>query len=210
MRGLEGLWVFFEGLLGHACPGCGGRLDQPLLCSSCRRGLSPKRVRLWDMEAVYLGPYAQLGGVARALKYGGRRGLVFLLAPPLAQVASGWPLDGVTWVPGLFHRTLRRGYHPPEVLAQALAQHLYLPSRPLLRRARYAPSQVRARRRDRLPLDLFHPAGKAQGRWLLVDDVFTSGATFLRAREALLKAGVEGVYGAFIALKEKALGPYLD
>jgi predicted amidophosphoribosyltransferase len=43
-----------------------------------------------------------------------------------------------------------------------------------------------------------------------VDDVLTSGATFLRARSALLEAGVERVYGAFIAMKREALGPFAD
>ena len=209
MRGSGGLWAFFEALLGHTCPGCGGGLDQPLLCSACRKGLRPKRAGLFGAEAVYLGSYAQYGGLARALKYGGRRGLAHLLAPPLAEEARDWPLMGVTWVPDLEHRTLLRGYHPPEVLAQALAQALGLPSAPLLFRARYAPSQVLGRRRA-LPLDAFRPLGKAQGIWLLVDDVLTSGATFLRARSALLEAGVEGVYGAFIALKREALGPFLD
>ncbi len=208
MRGLGRPWAFFEALLGHGCPGCGGRLDQPFLCSGCRAGLGPKKVRLFGEEAVYLGSYARLGGIARALKYGGRWGLAGLLAPPLAQGARGWPLEGVTWVPGFWHRTLRRGHHPPRLLAEAVARGLELPHAPLLVRARYAPSQVLGRRKA-LPLDAFRPSGKARGSWLLVDDVLTSGATFLRARSALLEAGVERVYGAFIALNEEALGPYL-
>lgn len=209
MRGSGGLWAFFKALLGHTCPGCGGRLDRPLLCSACRKGLRPHRARLSGAEAVYLGSYAQYGGLVRALKYGGRRGLAHLLAPPLAEGTRDWPLAGATWVPRLGHRTLLRGYHPPEVLAQALARALGLPPVPLPFRARYAPSQVLGRRRA-LPLDAFHPLGKARGAWLLVDDVLTSGTTFLRARSALLEAGVEGVYGAFIALKREALGPFLD
>lgn len=209
MRGSDGLWAFFEGLLGHACPGCGGRLDRPLLCSACRAGLRPQRARLYGAEAVYLGSYARFGGLARALKYRGRRGLAELLAAPLAEGASSWALEGVTWVPGLWHRTLLRGHHPPEVLAQALARALGLPYAPLLLRVRYAPSQVRGRRQA-LPLDTFRPLGKARGSWLLVDDVLTSGATFLRARSALLEAGVERVYGAFIAMKREALGPFAD
>jgi len=48
-----------------------------------------------------------------------------------------------------------------------------------------------------------------EGAWLLVDDVLTSGATFLRARGALLEAGAAHVYGAFLAVRDpRALGPY--
>jgi len=50
---------------------------------------------------------------------------------------------------------------------------------------------------------------RVEGAWLLVDDVLTSGATFLRARGALLEAGAAHVYGAFLAVRDpRALGPY--
>ncbi|RTI40392.1 amidophosphoribosyltransferase, partial [Thermus scotoductus] len=74
------LWGFIEGLLGHACPGCGGPLDAPFLCQACRAELWPKV----QGEMVYLGAYGRLGGVVRALKYGRRFGLAPLLARPLA------------------------------------------------------------------------------------------------------------------------------
>ncbi|WP_448569050.1 ComF family protein [Thermus sp.] len=202
------LWGFFEGILGHACPGCGGRLDAPLLCAACRRELRafPRG------EMVYLGPYGRWGGVVRALKYGRRFGLVPLLARPLAEgvVQAGWALEGVAAVPTLLPRLLLRGYNPPELLAKEVARLLGLPYRRVLRRVRYAPSQpLRGRGRGRLPGDLFAPVARVEGAWLLLDDVLTSGATFLRAREALLRAGASRVYGAFLAVRDPgALGPY--
>ena len=202
------LWGFIEGLLGHACPGCGGPLDAPFLCRACRGELRPKV----QGEMVYLGAYGRLGGVVRALKYGRRFGLAPLLARPLAEgiLAQGWPLRGVAAVPTLFPRLLLRGYNPPELLAKEVARLLGLPYRRVLRRVRYAPSQpLRGRGRGRLPGDLFAPLGRVEGAWLLVDDVLTSGATFLRAREALLMAGASRVYGAFLAVRDPgALGPY--
>ncbi|MEJ5337033.1 MULTISPECIES: ComF family protein [Thermus] len=202
-------WAFLEALLGHRCPGCGGPLDRPLLCTLCRGSLRPFRTDRF----VYLGLYGRVGGLVRALKYGGRWGLAPVLAEALALGVeeAGWPLKGVTAVPTLLPRLLRRGYNPPDLLARALAARLGLPYRPVLYRARYAPSRplVRGRARARLPEGLFRPRGRVEGAWLLVDDVLTSGATFLRAEEALLEAGAERVYGAFIALKDpKALGPY--
>lgn len=201
------LWAWLEGLLGHACPLCGGALDQPLLCRACRAGLKAHRAQ----DLVYLGRYSQMGGAVRALKYGGRWGLAALLAQPLAQGvrAAGWPLEGVTAVPTLLPRLLRRGYNPPDLLAQALARELGLPYRPLLRRLAYTPSQPTRGRSRGLPLGAFAPRARVRGAWLLVDDVLTSGATFLRARDALLKAGASRVYGACVALRDPgALGPY--
>lgn len=202
-------WAFLEELLGHLCPGCRGPLDRPLLCTACREGL-----RAFHADrSLYLGLYGRVGELVRALKYGGRWGLAALLAEPMAQGvrAAGWGLVGVTAVPTLLPRLLRRGSNPPDLLAQALAARLGLPYRKVLYRARYAPSRplVGRRERARLPKGLFRPKERVEGAWLLVDDVLTSGATFLRAEEALLEAGAERVYGAFIAVRDPgALGPY--
>lgn len=153
-----------------------------------------------------------MGGVVRALKYRRRFALAPLLARPLAEGirAQGWELQGVTAVPTLLPRLLLRGYNPPELLAQEVARLLGVPYRRVLRRVRYTPSQpTRGRARGRLPQDLFAPMLSVKGNWLLVDDVLTSGATFLRAKEALLKAGASQVYGAFLSVRDPgALGPY--
>ncbi|MFN4070272.1 MAG: ComF family protein [Thermus caldifontis] len=201
-------WGWLEALLGHTCPGCGGRLDAPLLCQGCRQGLRA----FPGPGVVYLGLYSRMGGVVRALKYRRRFALAALLARPLAEGirAQGWELQGVTAVPTLFPRLLLRGYNPPELVAQEVARLLGVPYRRVLRRIRYTPSQpTRGRARRRLPQDLFAPVLSVKGNWLLLDDVLTSGATFLRAKEALLKAGASQVYGAFLAVRDPgALGPY--
>ena len=146
------------------------------------------------------------------MKYRRRFALASLLAKPLAEgiQARGWELDGITAVPTLLPRLVLRGYNPPEVLAQEVARLMGIPYRRVLRRIRYTPSQpVRGRARKHLPEELFAPALPVKGNWLLVDDVLTSGTTFLRAKEALLKAGASRVYGAFLAVRDPgALGPY--
>ena len=146
------------------------------------------------------------------MKYRRRFALASLLAKPLAEgiQARGWELDGITAVPTLLPRLVLRGYNPPEVLAQEVARLMGIPYRRVLRRIRYTPSQpTRGRARRRLPEDLFVPVLRVEGSWLLVDDVLTSGTTFLRAKEALLKAGASRVYGAFLAVRDPgALGPY--
>ena len=114
-------------------------------------------------------------------------------------------------MPTLPHRLALRGYNPPEVLARALAKALGVPYRPVLFRRRYTPGQPTRGFKERrfLPGDLFGARVRVEGAWLLVDDVLTSGATFLRARGALLEAGAANVYGAFLAVRDpRALGPY--
>ncbi len=188
--------------MGLRCPVCGGALDQGGICSSCVSQMQPTVC----VCGVCLGRYARWGGLARALKYHKQREIAPLVAGVLAAgiQKAGWPLDGVVAVPTLFWRRLSRGYNQAELLGRSLAMQLSLPYEPILIRVRYMPSQTRMapERRRNLPQGLFRARGRVRGQWLLVDDVFTTGATFERAREALYKAGVQRVYGAFIAVRD--------
>jgi predicted amidophosphoribosyltransferase len=116
---------------------------------------------------------------------------------------AGWPVEAVTAVPTTGWRLLLRGYNPAELLARALAERLDLPYVPAIGR-RYAPSQTRRRRDERarmkpgtffLRRELEHP------RWLLVDDVWTTGATFRAVERVLRAGGAEAVFGAVIAAR---------
>lgn len=153
---------------------------------------------------MYLGEYRDLGLISRRLKYGGQRNLACALARPLALGVqqAGWGAVGVTAVPTSLPKRWLRGYNQAELLAKALAAELELPYRNLLRRPRYAPSQAKQQRHSRTILapHTFVPVGQASGNWILVDDVFTSGATFRAARQALYGAGVAEVRGVFIAV----------
>ena len=109
-----------------------------------------------------------------------------VVAPPAAAV--------VTFVPPDPDRGLRRGHHPPRALAELLADAWGLPSRPTLRR-HAGPRQrglSRAERRHNVR-SLFDAADAPPAAVLLVDDVFTSGATANAAAAALRKAGARRV-----------------
>jgi predicted amidophosphoribosyltransferase len=190
-----------ELLLGMRCPGCGGRLDLVGLCRACREEMKPQH----GPNLVYLGHYRRWGRVVRALKYGGKRDLLEAIVPPLAAGVrqTGWSLNGVTAVPTLPHRKLARGYNQAELLGRALAKALELPYRETLIRQRYTPSQTRRRfgQRGELPEDTFRAQAALEGRWLLVDDVITSGSTYRRARVTLLAGGAQKVYGACIGVR---------
>ena len=101
----------------------------------------------------------------------------------------------ITFVPPDADRTLERGYHPAERLAQALEPHWQLPVVPLLERTGPARPQrglSLAQRRANVR-DGFRPVGPAPTRVVLVDDVYTSGATVAAAASALRKGGARHV-----------------
>ncbi|GIW24184.1 ComF family protein [Meiothermus sp.] len=198
MASLLGWW---EQLTGATCPGCGQPLGQPVLCANCRALLVPRHLP----HFVYLGDYQRFGRLAKALKYQGRRELASFLGQ---QVALGikqaeWGLDGVTAVPTLLPRRIKRGYNQAELLAQAAAKELRIPYQSVLSRTAWDKSQTQKTLLRRLQLSeaTFQPARRVKGIWLLVDDVVTTGTTFERARKALLEAGAAKVYGAAIAVR---------
>jgi len=192
---------WLEELLGLRCPSCNQRLDQPVICKNCQAELVPRHLPGF----VYLGSYQRFGNLSRAIKYRGQRELAALLGRKIALGVrqAEWGMDGITAVPTLLHRTVRRGYNQAELLAEAVAKELRVPYRVVLKRVIYTPSQTKKSLVERLqlPQETFKPRFRVKGIWLLVDDVVTTGTTYARARKALLEAGAAKVYGAAIALK---------
>jgi predicted amidophosphoribosyltransferase len=102
---------------------------------------------------------------------------------PAADVIAYIPPDGA--------RQLRRGGHPAERLAQELGRRWGLETAPLLERRRLGARQTglaRAERRANVR-GVFTATGEAPGTVLLVDDVYTTGATVGAAATALRGAG---------------------
>jgi predicted amidophosphoribosyltransferase len=100
----------------------------------------------------------------------------------------------LTFVPPDQERRLERGYHPAARLAAALADTWDLPCEPLLDRVRPA----RRQRGLSLPERRRNVRGAFRARTLsggavLIDDVYTSGATANAAASALRAAGARRV-----------------
>ena len=101
----------------------------------------------------------------------------------------------VTFVPPDPDRGLKRGHHPPGRLAEELARSWELPVEALLRRRRAAKRQrglSRAERRRNVA-GVFVAPSAVPSSVVLVDDVFTSGATANSAASALRQAGARRV-----------------
>jgi ComF family protein len=101
----------------------------------------------------------------------------------------------ITHVPADLDRRLKRGHHAAERLAQALGEAWELPVEQLLRRLGTSRRQRGLSQADRRRnvAGAFGLEAPAPGRVLLVDDVYTTGATVNVAASALRKGGARRV-----------------
>jgi len=176
----------------------GGRGAEHPLCQRCRESVDHFQLA----RAVLL--YREAGVARDAIllcKHAGRRPLLRHLAALLAAEAplhlalADW--DGLVPVPLHWLRRWRRGFNQAEVLARAVGRKHALPIVSALVRVRRTPPQqggAAARRQNvRGAFAVRTPATIAGRRLLLVDDVFTTGATANAAASALLASGAAEV-----------------
>jgi ComF family protein len=126
-------------------------------------------------------------------KFRGFSGYAEVFGALMAQALRGVEADAVAWIPCGFWRRWTRGYDQSRLLALSVAKRLSLPTEKLLKKTRPAKSQTKmkddgARRRN--VRGVFKSSAPARGkRVLLIDDIYTSGATMNEARGVLLSAG---------------------
>ncbi|HEY3013118.1 MAG TPA: double zinc ribbon domain-containing protein [Gemmatimonadales bacterium] len=173
------------------CPRCGQPRLQDFECRLCAewpKGLSRVRSAVW------------LEGSARdavhRLKYDGWT----RAAEAIAQAMLGLdPLTaGVSLIPVPLgpRRQRERGYNQSERIAAALGACTGMPVRTdLLQRVRETPTQtaLTPEARHANVAGAFHAGAGAGLELVLVDDVFTTGATLAAAAAALVKAGAARV-----------------
>ncbi len=152
---------------------------------------------------LYQEPLSQL---IQGLKYNQSFGIAAALAEQMVQQMPAWdiPLDFVLPLPLHPDRHKKRGYNQAALLADRLTQMVNLPYEPtILARIRDTQPQVGLTLKERRQNmeDAFQAdAGKAAGKnLLLIDDVYTTGATLSAAAAALLDAGAESVSGYCLA-----------
>lgn len=116
------------------------------------------------------------------------------------------PFSAITYVPQSAKKDYERGYAPTKLLAEELAERLELPLiAPLVRVGDRQQKHLTAaeRRANAAANYRLHRNASAEGKVLLVDDLFTTGST-LDACAALLKtAGAEEVYTATFCIASK-------
>ncbi|MCA9767710.1 MAG: ComF family protein [Gemmatimonadetes bacterium] len=226
--------AFARWLLPSECLTCQDTIAdpaQPLICGvcaarwaglpepACARCQHPRLLDLdcrlcaeWPPEFIAARSAVRLDErvreVAHAFKYGGWRRLAPLMArrmaPHLDQLGPG----DLVPIPTSRRRRWRRGYNQAEVLAAALAELTgrRVRSSVLTRRSGDS-SQVGRTPQERLAnLGGAFRGERVMGPVILVDDVFTTGATLVSAATALRTAGVERIAAVTFARAEPPLG----
>jgi ComF family protein len=128
-----------------------------------------------------------------------------ILADLIQKQVEDFAADAVVPVPLDQGRYRERGYNQAELIAKPLAHQLGIPFRAyLLVRTRPRPTHLRLTRRERWETvrGAYAPCERApvdKLRVLLVDDVFTTGATLDACSRALKGAGAARVVGLTIA-----------
>jgi predicted amidophosphoribosyltransferase len=137
---------------------------------------------------AYAGPASPF---LRAWKERGLRHLATVAGDLVAERVEPVAADLVTSIPADAVRQLERGRHPAEALARELGARWQLGYEPLLHRTRLVERQAAlayAGRRANVR-DAFEADRPVPSRILLVDDIYTTGATASAAATALRRAG---------------------
>ncbi len=198
-------------LSGPACVWCGRPFGSAHateaahpLCHACRKG-----VYAFDRARSYAAYNDAMSAAVTLLKYEGvtRLGRWFAgrLEETVERDSEHFHADVVVPVPLHPLRLRERGYNQAELIARPLAKRLGLPQRTyLLVRSRPRPDKLLLSRNERWSsvrgAYATRPGERVDKlRILLVDDVFTTGATLDACARALRGAGAAAVYGLTVA-----------
>ena len=168
-----------------------------MLCGRCERQPMP-----YLHGIRRLGPHkGSLRQAIHAFKYEKHQELAQRLGWLLVE---GWrerarfQIDGLLPIPLHPAREQERGFNQSECLAQVMSEHLTTPlCSDILTRTRNTTSQVglSASERQQNMQGAFVASSQAAGkRWLLVDDVCTTGSTLIACAHALHKQGAQAIW----------------
>ena len=185
-------------ILPPHCPGCGSELDGVLeLCSKCMEF----EKRPWDNAFALFNLYGFGQQLIHSFKYNNTPEMARAFGGLAAEIiaGSGVKLDVIVPVPLHWTRTLMRGYNQSMLVCEIISAKLGVPCQSLLSRCRRTRQQAKLNRQQRIKnlrgaFVLREDADCRNLSVLLVDDVFTTGATLTAAAIVLRKATPGKIY----------------
>lgn len=188
------------------CAGC-GRVDT-IWCSRCQQEIDalpfPDRLALLPplrgsaTTGVHEGKLQQ---AVHAMKYENARALAITLGERLSRCLheQAWTIDMIVPVPLHIQREKMRGYNQAQLLgAYVAAQHNLPLVCTAITRQRDTATQVGLTREQRHAnvhgAFVADPSAVTKQQILLIDDVFTTGATLQACAQAALDAGAAAAY----------------
>ncbi|WP_204082261.1 ComF family protein [Candidatus Cardinium hertigii] len=170
-------------------------------------------VAIADAFALYwLRKKSLLERVLVAMKYKNQPNIGLFLgryyATMLAQTSLIQTIEGIVPIPLHRRRLQERGYNQSGFFAQGLAEVLQIPCySACVERIRYTPSQTKKSKEERKAnlqgvFRVMHPELIQGKHLLLVDDIFTTGATLVSCAKEVLAEGAGPVSMATIAIVE--------
>lgn len=184
-------------------------INNAFFCGKCRARL-PENKKICHQSFPYVlgaaGDYQN--GNLKSLIHGLKFRFIKKAAEPLAEILANY-VEKIPWSPDKFivipiplgHRRLRqRGFNQSELIAEIFARRLDLPAekRILIRAKNTAPQSETKNLEERNGnvkgcFLVVKPESIAGRNIILIDDVTTSGATFLEASLALKEAGARRI-----------------
>lgn len=184
------------------------------VCPACRRSL-PFREEgriLQEADGYPCAVALYYDGVVKsgvhALKFEGKPWRAAVFARYIVQAAAVYradAFDAVTYVPVSARRRFTRGYDQARLLARAAAELMDLPAEGTLRKVRHNRAQsslsdpLLRQENVRGAYRVLRPEAVAGRRFLLLDDVCTTGSTIAACARELTRAGARSVACAALA-----------
>ncbi len=198
------------------CAFCGALLQdgEKGVCAACEKAL-PYVEEGQILRALSFGPCAvtfyyedMVRQGIHGLKFHGRRASAAVFARYMAQTAAehlAGTFDAVTFVPVSARRLKQRGYDQSRLLAEGMAALWDTKAEAVLEKVRDNPAQsglsdAGARRDNVRGVYRIREGAQVAGkRFLLVDDVLTTGSTLSECAATLLAAGAASVVSCALA-----------
>lgn len=175
---------------GEICLNCGVTIDnEAQYCDRCQN--NPSLFKINRSPLIYDGKARDM---IHALKFGGKKYLVKTIGAMMADTFLKYRMEGEIIVPVPMTKAdeRKRGFNQAELLAYEVGARLNIPVLPALAKIRETSMQKELAGKERAEnltdaFEVVYPQVKDR-KILLVDDIFTTGATADQCAKALLKA----------------------